>query len=92
LKFKIPTVSERFEHVIKNAIATGITKSVGIVTNLAMVPLTVGYLGSEQYGLWMAISSLIAILQLMDMGIGNALISMVAHSKNGKTDLSIKTL
>lgn len=92
MKFKIPTVSDRFEHVIKNAISTGITKSVGIVTNLAMVPLTVGYLGSEQYGLWMAISSLIAILQLMDMGIGNALISMVAHSKNGKTDLSIKTL
>lgn len=92
MKLQIPTISERFKHVIKNAIATGITKCVGIVTNLAMVPLTVGYLGSEQYGLWMAISSLIAILQLMDMGIGNALISMVAHSKNGQNDFSIKTL
>ncbi|MBI5918950.1 MAG: oligosaccharide flippase family protein [Nitrosomonadales bacterium] len=45
-----------------------------------MVPLAVHYLGKEQYGLWVTVSSLLAMLAFMDGGAGNAVINMVAHA------------
>ncbi len=49
------------------------------------VPLTVSYLGVERYGLWMTISSLIALLGFADLGMGNGLLTAVAAA-NGRGD------
>jgi hypothetical protein len=80
MNFKI-ILSSRWKNIIKNAVASGATKGIGALVNFAMVPLTIGYLGKEKYGLWMAISSMIAIFQMMDLGVGNGLISLVAREK-----------
>ncbi len=50
------------------------------MTNLISVPLTVGYLGVERYGMWMTISSLITILRFADLGLGNGLLNAVAEA------------
>lgn len=71
-------VENRIRSIIQNAISMGATRGLGVVISLAMVPLTLGYLGPERYGFWMALSSLIAFLQISDMGIGNALIGQMA--------------
>ncbi len=38
---------------------------------IVTVPLTIGYLGSERYGLWITISSVVAMINFADLGIGN---------------------
>jgi O-antigen/teichoic acid export membrane protein len=49
-----------------------------------MIPLTVSYLGHEQYGIWVAVSSLIIMLGFMDGGAGNAVINMVAYASGSQ--------
>ena len=78
---------ERKNKIIKTFSVGIYAKMVGVFVAFAMVPLAVDYLGSEQYGLWVAVSSLIAMLSFADGGVGNALVNMVsratgANSKN----------
>jgi len=42
--------------------------------------LTLGYLGSDRFGVWMTLSALIALLGFTDLGIGNSLLNGVAHA------------
>jgi O-antigen/teichoic acid export membrane protein len=49
--------------------------------------MTVKYLGPERYGMWMTISSLLALLTFADFGIGNGLVSAIAGSQ-GRDDSS----
>jgi O-antigen/teichoic acid export membrane protein len=71
--------SARILSVLKNAVSSGATRLIGIGVSLAMVPMTLSYLGADTYGVWMVVSSIIALLQLTDMGIGNALIGLTAR-------------
>ena len=52
---------------------------------IVTVPLTIGYLGSERYGLWVTISSVVAMMSFADLGIGNGLMTKVAEA-DGRTD------
>ncbi len=62
---------ERYRRASLSTIAAGLSKVVSILTGLITVPLTIKYLGAERYGLWMTISSTIAMLTFADLGIGN---------------------
>lgn len=44
-----------------------------IIISLIYVPLVIGYLSSERYGVWIALSSIINWMRLFDVGIGNGL-------------------
>lgn len=50
------------------------------ILSLVTVPLTLNYLGPERYGVWLTISSVIALLSFTDLGIGNGLLNAVTHS------------
>ena len=55
-------------------VVTGLgNKAVGMLVSFLSVPLTIGYLGTERYGAWVTIGSLLAWLQLTDFGLGNGL-------------------
>jgi O-antigen/teichoic acid export membrane protein len=69
---------ERKNKTIKTFSVSLYSKIVGMVVPFAMVPLAVDYLGKEQYGLWVAVSSLIAMLSFADGGVGNALVNMIS--------------
>ena len=49
----------------------------GVLT-LLTVPLTIGYLGPERYGLWTTITSLLAMMAFFDFGVGHGLMTAVA--------------
>lgn len=49
------------------------------------VPLTLRYLGTERYGLWMTISSVIAVLGFSDLGLNNGLLNGISQA-NGTND------
>lgn len=55
-------------------------KGLTAVVSLASVPLAAGHLGLERYGLWLAISSLIGILGLCDLGLGSNLTTLLAQA------------
>lgn len=55
------------------------------LTLLLSVPLTLHYLGVERYGLWVSLTSLIASLHFLDLGIGNGLVTSLAEA-HGRED------
>ena len=54
-------------------------------TSLVTIPITVHYLGNERFGLWMTISSVLAMASFADFGIGNGVLNAVADAY-GKND------
>lgn len=67
-----------------------IARFIGIAVQVATVPLALGYLGTEKYGLWMAMASLIGFLHLSDLGVGNAAICLVASKKASGNDNELR--
>lgn len=67
-------------------------KGVTVLVSLAMVPLAVNYLGVEQYGLWVAVSSFAAMLTFMDGGVGNAIVNMVSHAIGLNSGKSVRAV
>jgi len=63
-----------------SAATSAAAKGIALVTTAVSVPLTLGYLGSERFGVWMTLSALIALLGFTDLGIGNSLLNSVAHA------------
>ncbi len=68
-----------------SAAASAVAKGISVLTTLIAVPLTLNYLGAERYGLWVVMSSAIAMLAFADLGIGNGLINAVSEA-NGEDD------
>ncbi len=71
---------ERYRRAFLTTAASVVSKFIGIATALITVPLTFKYLGTERYGLWMTISSVIAILGFSDLGITNGLVNGIAKA------------
>lgn len=76
---------ERRRRIVLTAATSMLAKIVSVSTALISVPLTLHYLGTERYGMWMTMSSFISLLSFADLGIGNGLLSAVA-SANGRDD------
>lgn len=76
--------NERHRRATLTALAAAAAKGLSIGTALITVPLTLNYLGTERYGMWMTISSLVAMLSFADLGIGNGILNAVsaAHGRN----------
>jgi O-antigen/teichoic acid export membrane protein len=77
--------SERHRRIALTGLVSVAAKAVSIITMLIVVPLTLNYLGAERYGLWMTISSVIAMMVFADFGIGNGLMNAITESY-GKND------
>jgi O-antigen/teichoic acid export membrane protein len=76
---------ERYRRIALTSVTAIAAKGIGVLTALVSVPLTIDYLGVERYGLWITISSVIALLSFADLGIGNGLLNAVAEA-DGKDD------
>ena len=57
-----------------------LARVVQISTSLITVPLTLKYLGNERFGLWMTISSVLAMAAFADFGVGNGVLNTVAKA------------
>jgi O-antigen/teichoic acid export membrane protein len=71
-----------FQTILTSFLGKGLTILVGLIT----VPLTIGYLGTERYGLWVTISTLLIWLQLADLGLGNGLTNALAEAYGSDRD------
>lgn len=69
------------------SIASVVARATGFITSLVSVPLTLNYLGTERFGLWMALSSALVFLSFADLGLGNGLMTSIAQC-HGRDDLA----
>jgi O-antigen/teichoic acid export membrane protein len=76
---------ERYRRVTLTTLSSVAARGVNILTLMISIPLTVGYLGTERYGLWVTMASLTTLLGFADLGIGNGLVNAVAEA-NGRDD------
>lgn len=60
----------RAQRVMLASAASVISRIISIATGLAQVPIVLGYLGAEGFGLWMTIFSIVQLMGVADFGIG----------------------
>jgi len=77
--------NERSRRIALSAAASLGARGLGMATSLITVPLTINYLGKERYGLWMAMSSSIALLSFADLGMANGLLTVISRC-HGRDD------
>jgi O-antigen/teichoic acid export membrane protein len=76
---------ERHVRMALTAGASLFAKAFSVGAALISVPLTLHYLGAERYGMWMTMSSFIAMFAFADLGIGNGVLNAVAAA-HGRDD------
>jgi O-antigen/teichoic acid export membrane protein len=72
--------SARTVKVKQNIIGLLLLRVVGIGTNLLLVPLTLTYLSPTGYGIWLTLSSILAWIGFLDIGLGNGLRNKIAEA------------
>jgi len=72
--------AERYRRIAWSTLLSTVARFVGLATSFISVPLVVGYLGSERYGMWLTMSSLVAALGPLDLGIGLGLLTVVSDA------------
>jgi O-antigen/teichoic acid export membrane protein len=80
---------ERYRRVGITVSTSFLSKALTVVISFVSVPLTVHYLGSERYGVWLTISSLLTWMALTDFGLaGNALVNVISEA-SGRDDRAL---
>lgn len=77
--------AERYRRAAWSTVASVAARLVALGVTLVTLPLALGYLGPERYGVWATISALAAMLTFADLGLGNGLMNAVADA-NGRDD------
>lgn len=65
--------SGRSGTVKRNIVASFGVKGISMAVSFALVPLTIGYVSSELYGVWLALSSILTWLHYLDIGFSQGL-------------------
>ena len=77
--------AERYRRIMLSTVASIAGTAVMILVSLVSVPITIGYLGKEQYGLWVAVNSLVPWVSLFDMGLVAGLVIALSEA-HGRDD------
>ena len=85
-----PRLHLRDRQAIKTAAAGLLVQAVGYASRLAIIPLSLALLGPEQYGLWLAVGSLIAWGGVADLGLTPGLVNLVASACGREDRLSAR--
>lgn len=79
--------SSRTKNITKHVLLSFLYKGGSIVCNFLLVPVTINYLDTDNYGAWITISSFIAWFSFFDIGLGNGLRNKFTEAKtNGDTE------
>lgn len=73
IKNKLFGGSQRTATVKKNIWGSLVIKGVSMTTSFMLVPMTIGYVSSEIYGLWLTISSILYWITYFDVGVTRGL-------------------
>ena len=81
--------SVRTKNIVKHISISFFYKGGAILANFLLVPITIDFLDTENYGVWLTLSSFIAWFSFFDIGLGNGLRNKVAEAKtNNQLELT----
>lgn len=72
---------ERTANININIILSFVFKGGSVLINLFLVPLTLNYLNSTKYGIWLTVSSIVLWLSFFDIGLGNGMRNKFSEAK-----------
>ena len=64
----------------KNILFSFLLKAIGMITMFLMVPLSINYLGSTYYGIWITISGIVGWAGMFDIGFNHGLRNHLAEA------------
>lgn len=70
----------RTANVIRNTVLSAVMKIASLACSLVMVPITIDYLNPENYGIWMAMTSILYWFAFFDVGLGNGMRNYLAEA------------
>lgn len=70
----------RLQRVLHGSISGLVSKLATLLVSAITLPLLVHYLGALEYGIWVTISTSIAMLVVLDLGIANTLTNLIAEA------------
>ncbi|MCX4181968.1 oligosaccharide flippase family protein [Enterobacter sp. HSTU-ASh6] len=82
----------RLRGIYLTALFSLCAKVISMLSIFITIPATLSYLGNELFGIWMTISSLVAMLTFADMGIGNGIINKLSKSINTNSIVDTKKI
>lgn len=69
----------RTRTVVRGIGASIVSRAVGALGPVLLVPITLGYLGAETYGFWMAVTAVTGMVVWADLGLGNGLLTRLSR-------------
>lgn len=95
IRHKLKTIQKNLETKLSQdsrtskAAVTGVTtliaRAISLSTGLVSIPITAQYLGKEQFGVWLLLSTFMNCVNLADLGLTNSLMNILATAL-GKGD------
>jgi O-antigen/teichoic acid export membrane protein len=76
---------ERYRRIALTTLSGFALHGIGMITGLFSVPLVLAYLGKERFGLWSAITTVVAWAGIFNLGIANGLVNCLARA-HGRDD------
>lgn len=76
----------RYKRAALAGFGAAIAKVTAALVGVVSVPLTIRYLGTERFGIWMTVSSLLPLLSFADGGMGNGLINAISAAHGNDAD------
>ncbi len=70
--------NKRTERASKNVLVKFISTVVALLISFIIVPMVLGFVGKEEYGIWLTISSIVSWFSYFDIGLGNGLRNKLA--------------
>ncbi len=77
---KLNRSNARSSNILKNIVASFAIKGVNIAVGFLIVPVTLGYVSTELYGIWLTLSSVMTWFFFFDMGLTTGLKNKLAEA------------
>ena len=65
-------------------VASLVNGATALAVPLLSLPILLGALGNEQYGLWVTVAAVAAVLGVLDLGVGNAALTQIASAADAQ--------
>ena len=78
--------------ILKNTAANYIQQVVAVAVFMFLTPYAARQLGTEQFGLWSLMWSMVGLLALVDMGVSSAVVKFIADAKGRQSEGRIQQL
>jgi O-antigen/teichoic acid export membrane protein len=70
----------RMRRLMQGAASSVLSKGVVLAVSAISIPITVRYLGAENFGVWVTLSSALSMLLVLDLGVANSLTNYISEA------------